>query len=66
MLLQLWRVAVNKKLRTKDKWWPPAWELEVGLRTLQRKKKYIYYEKPNSLGPGRILWINSPRDGIWT
>jgi hypothetical protein len=41
---------------------PPAWGLGVELITIISK----LVTKSHSLGPGRILWINDLRDGIWT
>jgi hypothetical protein len=40
--------------------------LGVGLTTLHLKKINLFSKSLKSLGPGRILWINDPSDGIWT
>jgi hypothetical protein len=44
---------------------PPAWGLGVGLTTLHGKQTFLLGKIKQSLGPGRILWINDPSDGIW-
>jgi hypothetical protein len=55
---------LNKQLRTNDKGWSSSWGLGVGLTTLRRKKINVLRKSLKSLGPGRILWINDPGDGI--
>jgi hypothetical protein len=39
--------------------------LGEGLKTLHRKNKFVT-KATKSLGPGRILWMNDPSEGIWT
>jgi hypothetical protein len=44
---------------------PPALGFGVELTTLHRKKKINYLLKSlKNLGPGKILWINYPSNGI--
>jgi hypothetical protein len=43
----------------------PAWWLGVGLTTHHRKNINLLQKIKQILGPGWILWINDPSDGIW-
>jgi hypothetical protein len=44
---------------------PPAWEMGVGLTTPHRRKISLLQKTTRSLGPGRIPWINDPRERKW-
>jgi hypothetical protein len=64
---QLLRVAaniLNKQARTNDKGWSSSLGFGVRLKTLHRKKINLSRQLLKGLGPGRILWINDPSDGI--
>jgi hypothetical protein len=53
---------LNKQLRTDNKGWPSSLGVGRGVNKPLTVKKNLLRKLLKSLGPGRILWINDPRD----
>jgi hypothetical protein len=67
--LQLWSLAVNilnKQSRTKDKGLSSSLGVGRGANNPSSYKTNSLRKATQSLGPGRILWMNDPSEGIWT
>jgi hypothetical protein len=66
--LQLWRLAaniLNKQPRTNDKGWSSSLGVGRGANKPSPQKKSLR-KATQSLGPGKILWMNDLSKGIWT
>jgi hypothetical protein len=66
--MEEWPPAVNilnKQSRTNDKGWSFSLENGCGANNPSPSKINLLQKTKWSLGPGRILWINNPSNGIW-